>query len=371
MKFTCTKENLMNGITAVAPITGKHAHLPILNNVLIQATPTQITLTGSNLEATLVATVRGKIEQEGSYTIPARTIADYVALLQNESNVECELVGSELSVRAGKQKAKIKGSLASEFPTTPHNETGNEITLPSDGLKRGLQRALISVSHSEVRPELQGVLVFTDETDPMRIFLASTDSYRLTETRIDLLAPRQSSVRMILPQRTAQELYRLLPSNNQTITLVVGDSHLVCHIGDVMLISRLVDGNYPDYRQIIPKEWKTQLKMPAQEAQNAIRAAALFATQGVNAVLLRAVPSEEMLVVSSASSQAGEQTAEIGVEGVGEENSVTLNHRFLHDGLVSIDDDRVELKIVNAESPCMVKPEKTDDYLCIIMPIRQ
>lgn len=371
MKFICTKENLLGGITSVAPITGKHAHLPILNNILIHASPTQITLTGTNLEATLNAVVRGKIEQEGDFTIPARTFADYVALLPQETNVECEVVGSELVVRASRQKAKIKGSPATEFPATPHTEGGDELALPTDRLKRALQRVLLSVSHSEVRPELQGVLLFIDVQDPMRVTLASTDSYRLTEVRVDLLAPHETPVRVIIPQRAAQELCRLLSAAPQTITLSVQEGQIVCRVGDVTLTSRLIDGNYPDYRQIIPKEWRTEIKMATQETLSAIRAAALFATQGVNAVLLHANPSVETLSVTSASSQAGEQSSEIGVEGGGEENTVTLNHRFLLDGLAAVDEDRVELKIVNGESPCLMKPEKTDEYLCIIMPIRQ
>lgn len=371
MKFTCTKENLLNGLSAVSPITGKQVHLPILNNVLLQAERTQLRAVGTNLEMAITATIRGKVEEEGSFTVPAKTLAEYVGLLPNESHIECELVGSELVLRAGRQKTKMKGSPATEFPTTPTVEKTNELTLVADRLKKALQRALLSVSHSEVRPELQGVLLFTETSDVMRATLASTDSYRLSETKADLLSPAATPVRVIVPQRAAHELFRLLPSAPDPVTLVFGEGQIFCVIGETTLVSRLVDGNYPDYRQIIPKEWHTELTVPTEETHKTVRAAALFSTQGVSAVSLRLQPTEETLSVTSASAQAGEHSADIAVEGSGAENTVILNHRFLQDGLLAIDEEKTVIKVVNGESPCVLKPEKADDYLYIIMPIRQ
>ncbi len=361
----------MNGITAVSPLTGRQIHLPILNNLLIDARTTQITITGTNLEATIIAVVRGMVEIEGSYTIPAKTIAEYVGLLPAEARIECEMIGTELQIKSGKQKAKIKGSPATEFPTTPTNEGVTTLSLPADQLKKAIQRTLVSVSHSEVRPELQGVYMFSETNDALRVVFASTDSYRLTEVYVDLLSPAQTVVRAILPQRTAQEISRVLPTDQTVINLILSEGQISCSIGDVIIISRLIDGNYPDYRQIIPKEWKTEVSVPTEETHKAIRAAALFATQGVNAVSVHIAPEQEKMIITSASSLSGEQSAEISLQGTGDENTVTLNQKFLQDGLSFVGEERSVIKIVNAESPCVVKPEKADDYLYIIMPIRQ
>ncbi|OGH62257.1 MAG: DNA polymerase III subunit beta [Candidatus Magasanikbacteria bacterium RIFCSPHIGHO2_01_FULL_50_8] len=371
MKFTCTKENFLQGIQAVAAITGKQVHLPILNNLLLLAEKTGLRVVGTNLELSIIATVRGKVEQEGSYTVPAKTLAEYIALLPAEAHIDCELEGNELLLKSGRQRTKMKGSPATDFPAAPTIEKNNELTFPADRLKRGLQRVLISVSHSEVRPELQGVLMFTDAVDDLRATLASTDSYRLSEVKVELLNHPENPIRIIIPQRTAQEFHRLLPSGADPVTLAVGEGQISCAIGDVHIVSRLIDGTYPDYRQIIPKTWNTELKVPVEETQKAIKAASLFATVGVSAVSLDIKPAEETLNITSASSQAGEHSADIGVEGTGQENRVILNHRYLVDGLMSVDDERALFRVVSGEAPCIIQPEKTDDYLYIIMPIRQ
>jgi len=265
----------------------------------------------------------------------------------------------------------MKGSPATDFPAVPTVDKVSELTFPADRLKRALQRVLMSVSHSEVRPELQGVLLSSEPNDQLRAILASTDSYRLSEVKVELHNQIDLPVRVIIPQRTAQEFHRLLPNSSDPVTLIFGEGQISCAIGDVHLVSRLIDGTYPDYRQIIPKTWNTEVKAPVEETIKAIKAASLFATQGVSAISIEVKPTEETLNITSASSQAGEHSADVAVEGTGADNKVILNHRFLQDGLVAIDDERVIIRIVNSESPCVLQPEKTDDYLYIIMPIRQ
>ncbi len=371
MKFTCTKENFLQGIQAVSSITGKQVHLPILNNILLLAEPTGLKAIGTNLELSIVATIRGKVEIAGTFTVPAKMLVEYISLLPNEAHIDCELDGVELILKSGRQRTKMKGAPATDFPAVPPVEKNNELVFPADRLKRALQRVLMSVSHSEVRPELQGVLLFSENTDQLRATLASTDSYRLSEVHVELLNQSSVAVRVIIPQKAAQEIHRLLPNSNEPTALVLGEGQISCVIGDVHLVSRLIDGTYPDYRQIIPKTWNTELKAPVEETLKAIKAASLFATQGVSAVSLELKPASEILNITSASTQAGEHSADISVEGVGVDNKVILNHRFLVDGLLSVDDERVILKVVNSESPCLLQPEKTDDYLYIIMPIRQ
>ncbi len=371
MKFTCTKENFLQGIQAVSSVTGKQVHLPILNNILLSAEMAGIKAIGTNLELSIVAEIRGKVEEAGSFTIPARTIVEYISLLPAEARIDCELEENELILKSGRQRTKMKGSPATDFPTVPTIEKTHELIFPADRFKRALQRVLVSVSHSEVRPELQGILIFTEAPDQLRTIFASTDSYRLSEVKLEVLSAIDIPVRVILPQRTAQELHRLLPTSQDPITVSFAEGQISCVIGDVHLVSRLIDGNYPDYRQIIPKTWNTEAKIPVSETQKAIKAASLFATQGVSAVSVQVRPNEETLTITSGSSQMGEHSADIAIEGTGQENKVILNHRFLVDGLAAIDEERAVLKVVSGESPCLLQPEKADDYLYIIMPIRQ
>lgn len=371
MKFTCTKENFLQGIQAVSSITGKQVHLPILNNILISAEMTGLKAVGTNLELSIVASIRGKVEEPGSFTVPAKTLVEYIGLLPAEAHIDCEVDGNEMVLKSGRQRTKMKGAPATDFPSVPSVEKVTDLSFPGDRLKRALQRVLVSVSHSEVRPELQGVLLYTDTVDQMRTTLASTDSYRLSEVKVELHNQIDTATRVIIPQRTAQELHRLLPNSGESVIITIGEGQISCVIGDVHVISRLIDGSYPDYRQIIPKTWNTEVLVPVDETQKSIKAASLFATQGVSAVSLTIKPSEEIINITSASSQMGEHSADVGVEGTGSENKVILNHRYLVDGLAAVDDVRAYIKVVSGESPCMIQPEKGDDYLYIIMPIRQ
>lgn len=371
MKFTCTKENFLQGVQAVAPITGKQVHLPILNNILILAETTGLKVIGTNLELWLIATVRGLVEVSGSFTIPAKTLSEFISLLPAESRIDCELIENELVLKSGKQRVKIKGTPANDFPVTPAVQVTTEMIFPSNKLKQALARVLVSVSHSDVRPEFQGVLVFTESEDELRATFASTDSYRLTEVKSEILKSIDQPIRIIIPQRAAHEIQRLIGGISDPVKINIGDGQLACLVGDVQIISRLVDKSYPDYRQIIPKTWNTEVKISAEELTKTIRAASLFATQGVNAVSLEVKPSNEIAIVASASSQTGEHSAEISIDGSGDDNKIILNHRYLLDGLVSINEERAVIRVVNGESPCVLVPETADDYLYIIMPIRQ
>ncbi len=371
MKFTCTKENFLQGIQAVSSITGKQVHLPILNNILLTAEVSGIKALGTNLELWVVADIRGKVEDTGSFTVPAKTLVEYVSLLPNEARIDCEIEGSEMILKSGRQRTKMKGAMSTDFPSVPTIEKKNEASFPANKLKRALARVLVSVSHSEVRPELQGVLIFSELTDQLRVTLASTDSYRLSEVHVEVLNQLETPIRAIIPQKTAQEIHRLLPSTADPIKVVFTEGQFSCEINEVYVVSQLIEGTYPDYRQIIPKTWGTEIKIPTEETQKAIKAASLFATQGVSAISLHLKPAEETLSVTSASSQAGEHSADIAVEGTGNENTVILNHRFLIDGLTAIDEENTLLKVVSPDSPCVLQPEKADDYLYIIMPIRQ
>lgn len=375
MLFTCTRENLSNALSLVTNLASKSVNLPILSNILIKASDQKIELVSTNLELAIIATVRAKVDQIGAYTIPARTLTDYINLLEGEK-VDIELKNNELLVSCGRSSTKIKGMPADEYPVIPNINEGNGYVISSDDLKKGLSQVNLAASRNDIRPELSGVLFsFNAENNENQLILAATDSYRLAEKKIKLTQGNEIN-RVIVPGRTAQEIAHMLSSSNEltnekTVRIILSENQIAATYNNIQIISRLVEGQYPDYTQIIPKTFNTEIMFSLKQMVKEIKAASIFTTAGINAVSFDFKPDEEKIFVNSTSSQTGEYHSEIEAKISGENNTILLNNRYLLDGLNSLTGEDVELKIINSDSPCVLSGKSDSDYLYIIMPIRQ
>jgi DNA polymerase-3 subunit beta len=370
MKFSCTKDNLLETLNLVAGVAGKHVNLPILSNILIKADQQKVECSTTNLELALTVTLRAKVEVPGTFTVPARTFADIAALLRDEK-VDIELKDQELIVVSGKSSTKIKGTPAEEFPIIPQVEQGKEFSLSVRELKHGLSQVSPAVARNDIRPELAGVFFGFNLPNRPGLVMAATDSYRLAE-KVVAVQGNTEMLKVILPGKTVQELSRMLvQAKEESIKLMVAENQILIHMDSVQLMSRLVAGVYPDYTQIIPREFTTTVTVPTDLLRKEIKAAGLFTTTGVNAVTLETKPEAHSVVISSASTQTGEYLSEVPAEVTGEAVSVLLSHRYLLDGLTTIDTDQMVFKIVNGDSPCVVAPEGDASFIYIVMPIRQ
>jgi len=374
MKFSCTKEKLNKALSLVVGVANKNINLPILGNILIRAEIQKVELIVNNLELAVVANLSAKTEAPGAFTVPARTLSDFIALLPNE-NIEVELKENELAVTCGKSSTKIKGAPAEEFPMIPAVEEGRGFAVNTADFKRGLAQVLPAVAKNDIRPELSGVCFNFNSEYYNGLVIAATDSYRLAEKKLPL-ASGTDNVRIIMPGRTAQELSHVLAlsegsDSEPTVRILVGENQVAINYDSVQLISRLVDGQYPDYAQIIPKEQKTTAVFPTDRLVKEIKAASLFTTTGVNAVSLDLNVSQGTIGVSSTSTQTGEYSSEISADLKGEENSILLNHRYILDGLNNLGSDTTTLQVISGDNPCMLLPDNDKSYLYIVMPIRQ
>ena len=379
MKLQCTQENLNTALSLVAHIASRNATLPILNNVLIQADDGRIKLSATNLELGITSVIRGKVEQEGAYTVQSRLLADYVALLPREK-VSLELEGGAhdlLRVRCAHFATKIKGLVAAEFPLIPVVDQRVKYTLPLAALRDAMSQVIFAVTPSETRPELAGVLLhFSGDT----LTLAATDSYRLAERKVALPGPAVAGEqRLIVPARTLQELLRVLGAVREgaeleagpTVTVTVAENQILFAVGGVELTSRLIAGQYPDYRQIIPQDANSRVTVSTAELTKAVKTASLFARSGIYDISLEFIPSSGEVVVSSANSQLGENVARLPASVSGTPGAIVLNYRYLLDGLASMGTDDVEFAVVDAASPCVLRPHGRDGHLYLIMPIKQ
>ena len=366
MKIICTQENLSGGLQLVSHIASKNISLPILNNVLLKAESGVLKLLATNLETGITCKVRGKVEKEGSFTVQAKTLSDYVNLLPKE-NITIEQIDQNLKIESTNSKTLIKGIEASEFPLIPHVEPANTYKIKTKLLKEALNAVAFAVSFDETRPEINGVFFsFKDNT----LTLAATDSYRLAEKKIKI-EQQVEDYEVIIPIKTIQELIRIIGEDDQEIIINSSDNQILFLIGETKLNSRVVEGQYPDYQQIIPKENKTRAVINVKEFINTVKRASLFCKQGSNDVKLKFLPESKEIVVYATNMQIGESETRQAVEIEGKENDIVFNHRFLLDGLQNIEAEECVLEINKNANPGALKPKTEEDYLYIIMPIKQ
>lgn len=374
MRFICTRENFLHILNLVTPLTGKTTNLPILAHVLISAKDSKVECLATNLEVAVRGMLRAKIDEAGSFSVPAKTLFDFVSLLP-DGQVEVCLEENELLVKSGSSRTKIKGAPADEFPVIPPVKETMGYALNPDALKEGLSKTVIAAAKNEIRPELAGIYFGFFMERHQGLILAATDSYRLAEQKVRV-EQGTSPAQCIVPARAAYEMHRLVSfakagEEESLVRVSVGDTQLAMRYDGFEMTTRLVDGKYPDYAQIIPGAFKTTALFPRGALVNAVKAAGIFAASGIHAVSLDVNAVNKTVGISSTSTQMGEYSSEVDADVQGSENSVLLNHRYVIEGLLHFSGDTVEFKMNGSDTPCMLQAKEDPDYLYIVMPIRQ
>lgn len=361
----------------MAHVAGKNANLPILSHVLLQTDGGNLRISATNLEMATSVLVRGKVEEAGDFTVPSKLFQDYINLL-SEGKVELLAKNDQLEIRADGKTTNIKGLPAAEFPLIPRLAKDLSFKLEAEPLRQAIAQVAFAVSASDSRPELSGVACFFNgQAGKDTLVMAATDSYRLGERQMHLTAgAAEAEKKCIIPARAMQEIGRILSGYKdevgmpQFIEWSMTESQLAVSFGNVELVSRLIEGSFPDYRQIIPKQFRTNCRVKRTELMKAIRAASLFSRQGIYDVLFE-MSTEGMLTVSSADTGTGAHTAKLHAVVEGESNKVTLNFKYMNDGLGIMDTDFVVLHVIDAMNAVVVKPADKEGFQYVVMPIRQ
>lgn len=377
MKLSTTQENLAQGLSLVSHVSSRNVNLPILQNVLVKADGKVLRLSSTNLDLAISCSVRGKVDEPGEITVPARLFAEYVNLLPG-GQVDLELLKNTVVVRSGKSETRLNGIPASEFPVIPRVGDGKQFKLGVTAFRQALGAVIFAVAQTEARPELTGVFFSFGGLENGALTLAATDSYRLAEAIVPLEKGSSGDpATIIIPGRALVELGRLLSApqdeldGTSPLTVTVAENQVQFEVGGAELQSRLIEGTYPEYRQIIPAEFQTEAVLPRGEFVSAIKAASLFTKTGLNDVRLE-FAAKKPLLVKAQDAQTGEHRAEVPGEVTGGQNHVVVNYRYLLDGLAAIGDDEVRYRLIDAANPCLVTPkDPSERYLYIVMPIKQ
>lgn len=352
-----------NALSKLERVVTSRSTLPILNNILIRTHKGGVELSATDLEVGIKFNLGGKVEKEGVVTIPGRTLISLVDNIHGDT-VELSSKNNILTLVSGESRANINGMSADEFPVIPEVETGKKVTVDTQLFKSMLSQVDFSASSEESRPILTGVYVASSGSS---LTMVATDSYRLSESVIKNGLGEEFNV--VIPVRTLQEV-RKMADEDASFELRVGENQVMFVFKDATLVSRVIEGEYPNYKQIIPSKSSTTAELDVQEFVDTLKTASIFSVEGSHSVKLNIKP-EGLVEATSESSQLGSFSAKLkaDVKGVGGE--ISFNARYLLDGLNSFETPKCILGIEGRSNPGVLKPSGIDGRVYVVMPLKQ
>lgn len=370
MKIICLQENLKNGLNTVQNIIGKNLTLPILNNIFLNTDKKQLKLSATDLEIAITNYILCKIEKEGGITIPAKTLVSFVNNLPNKK-IEINIKNNIAYLKCENYKSSIKGLSAQDFPIIPKIKGENILEVNSLKLKDALEQVVDFVSFSDIRPEITGVLL--DFSSNKKIKFVATDSFRLGEKLINLKnnkVKRGAPNSIIVPYKTIQELIRIISNEKEDIIKInIEDNQVLFNLSKIQIVSKLIEGNYPSYQQLISQQFETSVLIDREEIIKAIKLSSFFSSK-INDVQLKINSKKSLIQAFSQDIELGENLSEIKGEVRGKDLEIVFNHKYLLDGLNNINSKKVVFEFNGETSPAIIKPEGDSSFIYVVMPIK-
>lgn len=366
MRLSCSQKDLSNALSITNKAVGTNSTLPVLNNVLLKAEGKNLYFTTTNLEIAISYFIEADIKNEGEITIPSKLLTNYVNYLK-DSQVDIEVEeGESMLVKTNDSKTRIKGISASEFPSIPVVEKEGSFTVSAKDLSVAINQVAFAAALNTTRPILTGVY-FSVSSDELK--MVATDSYRLAEKT---LKPKVSSgdITCIVPVKTVLELGSILGtlSKDVDVEVIVSKNQIYFSIDKVKITSRLIEGQFPNYNQVIPKSSETKVFLNVGELSLVLKRINLFAKENNNKVLLRT--SSEGLLVTTDVTQLGVGEVKMKTKIEGKDNEIALNSQYILDLLSNIGTNEVVLELGDKTNPAIFRPVDKQGYVHIIMPLK-
>ncbi len=373
MRLSVLQENLKRGLGIVGRAVATRSTLPITQNVLLSTDRSMLKLSATNLEIGITTWVGAMVEEEGSITVPARLLSDFVDSLPAERidlNVTQRPKAVQLS--CARSEASINGTDAEEFPPIPTVEEGLAAKLDVRKLRTAIGQVAFAAATEESRPVLTGVKLELDGDD---FTMAAADGFRLAVHKEKLVEPVAESASVIIPAKTLNEISRLLGEQDEPVEMMMSSAkgQALFQLKSIEVVSQLIQGAFPNYGQLIPQSYQTRAVFDLQEFQRAARTASIFARDGSGIVRLQVVPGEDgaqgKIVISARAEEVGEHTDEIDTEIEGDEAKIAFSNRYLLDVLGVLERGQVALEATSPSSPGVFRPTTTEDYVHVVMPM--
>jgi DNA polymerase III subunit beta len=366
MKLSLSSADLLSQLQTTTRVASSRSAVQALSGVMIAATDTATELLATDMEMGLRVPLQADVLRPGSAVLPARLLLDVARSLPSETlTMELRAAEQDVELICGPTTFHLRTLRAEDFPSLPAPSPQTRVVLPAEAFVQTIARVARSASRDETRPVLTGILM---SASGQELRMVATDSYRLSVKETSLEAPLQGTLEANVPARALQELVRIAQqTSSETVAVSVGQNQVVFELGDIVLSSRLIDGQFPNYRQLLPESVEHELRLASAELTDVVRRISLLAQKNAP---LRLSFSEGSLVVSAQTPDIGEASEAVPVPFYGEPFAIGFNPEFLRDGLESIESDELVLKLISPLRPGLIESPDTGDFVYLIMPIR-
>lgn len=374
MKVSCLQDNLAKGLSIVGRAVSTRSTLPVLANVLLATDNGRLKLSATNLEIVITCWIGAKVAEEGAITVPARTLTDLVNTLPQEP-VELNLdeTTQTLHVSCTRTEANIKGIDSEEFPLVPEPDNESRIRLEADVLKQMISQVAFAAATDDARPILTGVSTTFDGSE---VTMAATDGFRLSVRSAHFPGLVEEPISVIVPGRALSDVARVITEDTEAVyvSMPKGRNQIIFDMDNVVLVSQLIDGSFPDYMPIIPRRHNTRTVLGTAEFRKACKTADIFARESSNTARVQVEPGDGLspsyAIIRATSTETGDNAAQIDANVDGEPIEIAFNVKYMAEVLNVVDTPQVALETTSPMEPGVLKPVGDNDFIHIIMPMQ-
>ena len=365
MKFTTKRDSFLKPLQMVAGVVERRQTLPILSNVLLRVADNVISMTGTDLEVELVARVSLDASEAGEITVPARKLVDIFRELPDGTDIKVELVEQKLIIRSGRFRSSLATLPATEFPTIDRSEISQKIELDGEALKRLIDRTSFAMAQQDVRYFLNGMLL---EVSGNEVKAVATDGHRLAMCTSEIGSAASTSEQVIIPRKGVVELQRMVGEADGQVTIVFGTNHLVAETANFNLLTKLLDGKFPDYERVIPRGGDNVVVADREELRHALNRTSILSNEKFRGIRVQLEAGNIQLSANNPEQEEAEET--VSVDYQGESLEVGFNVGYLLDVLGVLDSEQVRITMSDANSSALVEEPGDDGSVYVVMPMK-
>jgi len=367
MKFTASREQILQPLQGVIGVVERKQTMPILANVLIAARGSgagRLSITGTDLEVELVASGDAAVQQPGDVTIPGRKLLEIIRALPDKTQVTLTTDGEKVKVSGGRSRFVLSSLPASEFPMVEEISAQQALVVPQVELKRLIEKTHFSMAQQDVRYYLNGTLL---EADGTTLRAVATDGHRLAIAEAALASPAKTSQQVIVPRKGILELQRIL-GNEGEVQLAIGTNHVRATIGDVRFTSKLIDGKFPEYGRVIPAKPTKIVTAGRDVLRQALHRTAILSNEKYRGVRLTVAAGLLSVQAHNPEQEEAEDSVEVSYQG--DEVEIGFNVTYLLDALSAVDGENVEIGLTDSNSSCLIRAPGSSSARYVVMPMR-
>ena len=366
MNIECVKDKLVYAISKAERVTSKNITLPILSCILLEAKNSSLIIKSTNLDLGLEITIPVKVIKPGKVAVSGLVLNNFINNLTNDKNITLEEINGNLKVYTNHSESIIKSFNIEDFPNIPKISDGKSFNINSQNLLKGFKSVMYSASSSTIRPTLSSVMMYPDEDN---IVFVATDSFRLSEKKVNTKKHKEFN-QILIPFKNISEVIRVLEDIKDDIDINLNQNQISFSYNDLYLTSRIIDGNFPDYKQIIPKDFKTEVVVLKQDLLSSLRISNIFSDK-FSQVVFNVLPKEKKLKITTKNSDIGENINNLDVVIKGDSLTISFNYKYIMDCFQSIDSDSITLMFFDNTKPMVIQGVGDKSFLYLVMPMNK